>query len=135
MKKRTDFLEAFRKSGQDLKITPSTSAWRKLEQKLDARRHRRRVQLYSISGIAAAIALVVTLAAVLTLLDNSRQKTEALNNPAPRSFETLTADADVQTVKAVEFSRQNAQSVRPIAEGSSKQKLVLALQHKSGSQH
>ena len=134
MKKRRDVFDAFRESGQELKVTPSGSAWRKLDRKLDARRHRRRVQFYGIASIAAVIALVVALAAILPMLDNARQKAYAENaNPAPQSFETLTPvlEADEVPIWAVEYSRQQERAARPIAEGSSDRKLLLAFQVES----
>jgi len=134
MKKRRDVFDAFRESGQQLKVSPSGSAWRKLEHKLDARRHRRRVQFYGITSIAAVIALVVALAAILPLLDNARKTAYAENaNPAPQSFETLApvSEADEVAIWAVEYSRQQERVARPIAEGSSDRKLILAFQVES----
>lgn len=131
MKKGRDVFDAFRESGQQLRVTPAGSAWRKLERKLDTQRRRRRIQLYSFTSIAAVIALAVALAAILPLLDNTRQTAYSENaNPAPRSFETLVAvsEADEAPIQAVKFSRQHEKAVRPIAEGSSDQKLVLAFE-------
>ncbi|MDZ4680108.1 MAG: hypothetical protein SH848_07735 [Saprospiraceae bacterium] len=135
MKKRRDVFDAFRESGQQLKATPSSSAWRKLEGKLDAQRRRRRIQFFGITSIAAVLAFVVALAAILPLLDNARQTAYAkTENPAPQSFETLipVSEADEAPIRAVEFSRQHERAARPIAEGSSGQKLVLAFQAESG---
>jgi len=136
MKKRRDVFDAFRESGQQLKITPSGSAWRKLESKLDAQRRRRQIQFYGITSIAAVLALVVALAAILPLLDNARQTTFAQSeNPVPKSFEALTpvSAEDDEPIRAVEFSRQHERAARPITEGSSDQKLILALQVESSS--
>lgn len=136
MKKGRDVFDAFRESGQQLRIAPSGSAWRKLERKLETQRRRRRIQLYSFTSIAAVIALAVALAAILPLLDNARQTAYAVNaNPAPQSFEPLTpvSEADEAPIRAVKFSRQYEKSARPIAEGSSGQKLVLAFQVAPGN--
>lgn len=135
MKKGRDVFDAFRESGQQLKITPSGSAWRKLERKLNAQRRRRRIQIYGITSIAAVIALAVALAAILPLLQ-PRQETTPLaymENPSPKSFEMLNpAEDDAEPIRAVEFSRLHGKAIRPIAEGSSSRKLVLAFQTGSG---
>ncbi|MFM9950959.1 MAG: hypothetical protein ACKV1O_23695 [Saprospiraceae bacterium] len=135
MKKRRDVFDAFRESGQQLKVNPSGSAWRKLEGKLEAQRRRRRIQFFGITSIAAVLAFVVALAAILPLLDNARQTAYAAKeNPAPQSFELLTpvSEADEAPIRAVEYSRQHERAARPIAEGSSDQKLILAFQVESG---
>lgn len=127
MKNRKDFFDAFREGSQQLRQTPSSSAWRKLEQKLEARRRRRRVQIYRLSGIAAAIALLTTLAIFIPSLQKTKASL-AFENPVPQSIETLSPvqESDAETIKAIEFSRRYQSAPSNIVEGNSSQKLVLA---------
>lgn len=135
MKKRRDFFDAFRESGQHLQITPSRSSWRKLERKLEAQKRRRRIQMYGIAGIAAILGLMLALAAIMPLL-NKKQETpfSVGENPAPKSLEMLlpVSKTDTAALPSLEFSTPKRREVRAVEEGSRGKKLEVTGKEKPG---
>ncbi len=137
MKRKIDFFEVFRESGRNLKITPSGSAWSKLERRLEAKKRRRRLLLLNATGVAATILLLIGLGALLSVLSNRQHIDPAFSDtilaPVQLQQPEPASATDSLYLYKVEFSRQHLQETNLIEEGSRDQKLVLSLQAETGS--
>lgn len=131
MKRKIDFFDVFRESGRHLQITPSGAAWNKLERRLEAqKKRRRRLQIISITGIAATILLLVVLAALIPVLSHRQVAGDSGTLPQGVIFEARTSVSatDLGDVKAVEFSRINALQFASVEEGAPEKDLIVNAQ-------
>lgn len=129
MKPKKDIFQIFRENEHKLNQKPSPQAWRKLERRLDARRHQGRSTLYRHSAMAAGVLALVALISLIAVLVDQKTTPNylAVNQPGPVHLEELTyTDVDMEALRVVEFTNQAVNRGANITEGNRDQLLVPA---------
>ena len=130
MARKRDVFDFFRDNQHRLNEAPSAQSWRRLDQRLDAHRHRNRISRYRVLGMVAGVLILVTLVGLVSLsLGRQQSLLLAANKQAvPSMLEDLTiTDADrdgLRTVLTVQRAQEGLQ--HPISEGAPGQKLIFA---------
>ena len=113
MKRQKDIFDLFRDNSHKLEERPSSQAWRKLEQRLEERHRRRRPFFFRPISMAAAIAMLVVLVSLISLLSPFENPNKELAmadkiNRLPEVIEDLPTYTDaIDGVKqVVEFQRK-----------------------------
>lgn len=130
MARKRDVFDFFKDNQHRLNEAPSAQSWRRLDQRLDAHRHRNRISRYRVLGMVAGILFLAVLVGLISLsLGRQQSLLLAANKQAvPSMLEDLTiTDADpngLRTVLTVQRAQEGLQ--HPISEGAPGQKLVFA---------
>ncbi|MCB0549969.1 MAG: hypothetical protein KDD19_20540 [Phaeodactylibacter sp.] len=129
MTRKRDVFDFFRDNQHRLNEAPPARSWRRLEQRLDMRRHGGHSSRFRVLGMVAGILILVTLVGLVSLsLGRQQSLLMAANRQAiPSALEDLSVtDADsegMNTVMVVQRAQEHRQS--PISEGVPGQKLVF----------
>ncbi|MDV7399559.1 hypothetical protein RZS08_49555, partial [Arthrospira platensis SPKY1] len=114
----------FRDQRAQLDEAPHPRTWRRLEQRLEAQRQRRRLPRYRILGMAAGLFFLAVLAGLLAIFAEGR--VGAGQAAAPLALEQLSqTDAnplDLQAVKTAQLAQEQLR--QPVVEGQAGQRLV-----------
>ena len=124
MANQKDIFQLFRDQRAQLGEAPHPRTWRRLEQRLDAQRQRRRLPRYRILGMAAGLFFLAVLAGLLAIFADGRGG--ASQAAAPLALEQLSqTDAnplDLQAVKTAQLAQEQLR--QPVVEGQAGQRLV-----------
>ncbi len=121
-----DLFDLFRESEHKLQEMPSERTWRRLERRLDARRHRRgRSQFLPLLGMVAGLLLLLTIYGLFSL--SSEPDYREVLAGTPERLEALPVSEDFPSAHQIqEYVRTyHERAGQPILEGKPEQKLVV----------
>lgn len=125
---KKDMFDLFRESEHKLEQRPSSSAWQRLETRLDNQKRPRRFNFFpKIMSIAAVILLLITVGLAILLQQNGTYSTLMASTKTPTIFEDLSAyrTTSEEPLRVMEFTHKHiVRLANPIEEGSIKKKLL-----------
>ena len=124
MANQKDIFQMFRDQRDRLDEVPHPRAWRRLEQRLDAQRQRRRLPHYRLLGLAAGVLFLLALLGVLALFTKGPLDGAGISTPLVLE-ELRQSDVNPLDLQAIKIAQAAQQQLRhPVAEGQAGQRLV-----------
>lgn len=115
-----DLFDLFRKNQYNLNEVPSPNTWKRIERKLDDRRHQHLTGFRRILGMVAGLALIIVSVVLLTI-----PSVEPAANVAPKTWEDLPKSDQNTHGRLVDLSLQFQNSIhKPIVESPVKRKIL-----------